>query len=80
MATNILLRDFKVKIRDYSSIDISTDRQVKKFFVRRGLLRKDASNEELTYLARELHPEYPGVFDFIAWTQGRAFRADEVAT
>jgi endonuclease-3 len=72
MATNILLRDFKVEMQDHSSIDISTDVQVKKFFIHHGLLREDASNDELTYLARELHPEYPGVFDFIAWTGGRA--------
>lgn len=71
MAANILARDFKMPMTDYSSIDIAPDRQVRRFFTQHGLLRKDASNEELIYLAREIYPEYPGVLDITAWELGR---------
>ena len=74
MATNILARDFKVPMLDFSSIDIAPDVQVKKFFVEKGLLRKEASNEELIYLAREIYPEYPGILDIMAWEKGRQIK------
>lgn len=74
MATNILARDFKVPMAEYSSIDIAPDAQVKKFFIHHHLLRPEASNEELIYLARELYPEYPGILDIAAWELGRKLK------
>ncbi len=71
MAANILVRDFKIPVSDKHSIDISPDVQVRRTFERLGLLRKDASNEELIYVARELNPAYPGIFDSSAWEIGR---------
>lgn len=71
MATNILVRHFKVEMVDYSSIDISPDVQVKKFFVEHKKIRENPSREEIIYLARELCPEYPGIFDHLAWEWGR---------
>ena len=62
-AANTLYRDFKVPLKDYYSIDLSPDGNVKKVFKRTGLVSKYAKNEEYIYAARELHPEYPGVFD-----------------
>lgn len=76
MATNILARDFKIPMLDFSSIDIAPDVQVKKFFVEKGLLRKEASNEELIYRAREIYPEYPGILDIVAWEMGRQIKQD----
>lgn len=73
MAVNILARDFKVPMADYSSIDIAPDRRVRRFFTQHGLLKKEASNEELIYLAREIYPEYPGILDIAAWELGRKF-------
>lgn len=61
--TNILYRDFKIPLKDRYSIDVSPDRQLKKVLKRTGLVSKYAKPEEYIYLARELHPEYPGVFD-----------------
>ena len=75
MATNILVRDFKIPMEDYSSIDIAPDVQVKKFFIENGLLRREASNEELIYLAREIYPEYPGILDIAAWELGRKLKS-----
>jgi len=75
MATNILVRQLKVPMRDRSAIDISADRQVMKYFQAQGLLRVGAKKEELIYLAREINPEYPGLLDLLAWEQGRLIRS-----
>ncbi len=74
MAVNILARNYKVSMTEYSSIDISPDVQVKKFFIKNGLLRENASNVELIYLAREIYPKYPGILDIAAWEGGRLLR------
>ena len=71
MAANILAREFKIPMQDRICIDISPDVQVKRVFMRLGFISKDASNDELIYCARELYPEYPGIFDFSAWEIGR---------
>ena len=71
MATNILARDFKIPMADLASIDISPDVRVKRYFIENRLLRAGAKNEELVYLARELYPDYPGVFDLPAWKRDR---------
>lgn len=71
MATNILAREFKMNMQDRICIDISPDVQVKKVFTRLGFISKEASNDELIYCARELNPEYPGIFDLPAWEIGR---------
>lgn len=71
MAANILAREFKISMQDRICIDISPDVQVKRVFIRLGFIPRDASNDELIYCARELHPEYPGIFDFSAWEIGR---------
>jgi len=71
MAANILARDFKIPMVDKYCIDISPDVQVRRVFIRLGLISQHATNEELIYSARELNPDYPGIFDFSAWEIGR---------
>jgi endonuclease-3 len=73
MAANILVRDFHVAVSDRFSLDVSPDVQVHRVFTRLGLIRKEASNEELTYTARAMNPEYPGIFDLAAWDVGRTW-------
>jgi endonuclease III len=73
MAANILVRDYKIPMQDRCYIDISPDVQVKRVFSRLGLISKEASNEDLIYCGRELHKEYPGIFDFSAWEIGRVW-------
>jgi hypothetical protein len=70
MATNILAAQFKVPMADHSSIDISPDSRVRNFLTKHQLIRENAKNEEIMYLAREQCPEFPGIFDIIAWEQG----------
>jgi len=71
MAVNILARDFKIPVSDRYSIDISPDVHTVRVFRRLGLIRPDASGEELIYRARELNPKYPGVYDLAAWEVGK---------
>jgi endonuclease III len=71
MAANILVRDFKVPLRDYYSIDVSVDIQVRRVLSRLGLVALDDSIERIVYRARALHPEFPGLLDFPAWEIGR---------
>lgn len=71
MAANILVRDLRVKVSDYYSIDISVDVQVMRVFTRMGFVPENASNDYLIFRARECHPEYPGIFDLILWEIGR---------
>jgi endonuclease-3 len=74
MATNILVRQFGICMKEKSAIDISPDVQVMKYFKEQRLLREEASIPELIYLARELSPDYPGRLDAVAWRGGRAIK------
>lgn len=71
MAVNILARNFKIKFKDYYSIDISADVHVKRVFHRLGLTEQSASTDEIIYRARALHPEFPGLLDYPCWEVGR---------
>jgi endonuclease III len=71
MATNILARDFKIPMQDKICIDISPDIHVRRVFNRLGFISDSNNIEELIYCAKELYPEYPGIFDFSAWEIGR---------
>ncbi|MFC1937118.1 iron-sulfur cluster loop [Chloroflexota bacterium] len=71
MATNILSRDFRIPFKEKLYIDISPDVHVMRVFKRLLLIDWNATADELIYCARELHPEYPGIFDLSAWEIGR---------
>ena len=71
MAANILVRDFRIDVSDRYSIDISVDVQVRRVFARMGFVPEHANAEYIIYRARELHPEYPGIFDLVLWELGR---------
>jgi endonuclease III len=71
MAANILVRNFKIPMKDRICIDISPDIQVTRVFRRIGFIPKDASRELLIYTARELYPKYPGIFDILCWDIGK---------
>ena len=71
MATNILVRDFKVPLSDYRYVDISADVQVVRVMARLGYVETDSSAEVVVYAARELNPDFPGIFDLTLWDIGR---------
>ncbi len=71
MAANLLVRDFRIPLSDYSSLDVSVDVHVRRVFYRLGFIPRDADRYYVVLRARELSPEYPGVFDKILWDLGR---------
>lgn len=78
MATNILMRQFGVELRDRRSIDISPDVHTVRVFQRLGLTSFDKDNEIKSregtmYMARAICPEYPGIFDYPCWFVGNRF-------
>lgn len=73
MATNILARQFKIPFSDYYAIDVSPDVHVKRVMYRNGLVKSNATNEEIIYKARELCPEFPGIIDYSLWEVGRSW-------
>ena len=73
MATNILVRQLKVELSDYYSIDISPDIHIKRVLARMGLVQHNPSSELVIYKARELYPEFPGIIDFSCWEIGKTW-------
>ncbi len=73
MAANILVRDFHVKMSEYRAIDISVDVHIERVMKRMGVVPEYAENEMIIWKAREMNPEYPGVFDYACWKIGRDF-------
>lgn len=71
MAANILVREFHVALRDHRWIDISADVQVCRVMARLGFVEEGASPDVVVYAARDLNPEYPGVFDLALWEIGQ---------
>lgn len=71
MAANILVRDFHIDLADYRYIDISADSHVRRVMGRLGLVDTGASIEDVIYAAREMNPDFPGVFDLVLWQIGR---------
>ena len=71
MAANILVRDFHVPLGDHRYIDISPDVQVQRVMARLGLVEEGAGPDVVIYAARELNPDFPGVFDGALWDIGQ---------
>jgi len=73
MAANILIRDFRIPLRDYRYIDISADVQVRRVMARLGIVESGSSPDVVIYAAREMNPDFPGIFDLILWEIGRNY-------
>jgi endonuclease III len=71
MAANTLVRDFRIPVNDKFSIDVSPDVHIQRVFKRLGLVGPRASLEEIVYSAREMNPEYLGIFELSVWEIGR---------
>ncbi len=64
MAANILIRLFKIPLKDNIAINISTDINSKRVFQRLGIISENMSNEDMMKKAKELNPSYPALFDY----------------
>jgi endonuclease III len=71
MATNILVREFKVPLKNTNRIDISVDSQIEKVFKRIGFVPVNASKQQIIEAARKIYPDYPGIIDSVVWEIGR---------
>lgn len=71
MATNILIRDFKVPLMNVYGIDISVDSQIRKVIKRIGLVSFSASDQQIIEAERKIYPKYPGIADSVIWEIGR---------
>jgi len=71
MATNILVRDFRIDVTDRRRVDVSVDVHVRRVFGRLGLVPRESDDVDAVAAARAIHPEYPGILDFAAWDIGR---------
>lgn len=72
MTANILVRQFHVPLSDYRYIDLSPDTHVRVVMRRLGLVPPGASNDVVVWTARELNPDFPGVFDPVLFNVGVA--------
>ena len=77
MATNILSRDYGVKIKDHYAIDISPDIHVKRTMYRLGLLPEQENidfsqidSTKVIYKAKSINPTFPGLMDLAFWEIG----------
>lgn len=70
MATQILMRHFRVALVGLESGQVAYDIHVRRVFLRSGLALED-SLAAIEQAAREGAPESPGVLDIAAWLVGR---------
>jgi endonuclease III len=73
MATNMLVRHFKVPLAEYYSVDVAADVHTQRVFYRLGLTDDIDSIEQVIYRARGLSPDFPGLMDMPCWEIGRTW-------
>ena len=71
MAVNILVRAFHVPLGDYRYIDISADVHIQRVMARLGFVEQGSGPDVVVYAARDLNPDFPGIFDLTLWDIGR---------
>lgn len=72
MATNILVRYFKIPLSDCYSVEVTVDGRMKRVLSRMGIVdSKKAKYIQLT--VREIYPKYPGIFDPVFWEIGKFY-------
>ncbi|MEN9923016.1 MAG: hypothetical protein RIS09_530 [Actinomycetota bacterium] len=73
MTLDILVREFNVQFSDYAALDIAPDVHVRRVMQRLGLISRSDSNDMAIFKAREMNPNYPGIFDSLFWRVGRDY-------
>ena len=63
IVAHTLVGDFHIELADYRNIDITTDVYMRRVMARLGFIAPDAEADVLIYAARDLSPEFPGIFD-----------------
>jgi endonuclease III len=76
MTAQILVRAFGVEYSDYKRLDIAVDVHTRRVMKRLGLVSMNGNDQEIISKAREMNPEFPGIFDLPLWKVGRNFCHD----
>lgn len=69
----VLVNKFKVKLSEYTSINISNDKNVRRAMLEMNLIDEFSSYEEMKKICSILNPNYPGIFDSFFWSIGEYF-------
>lgn len=74
MTLRILIDEFDYDpgVEGYKQIDVKPDIQVRKVFIRSGLVNRD-DGELCVEVARQICPEYPALLDWPTWEIGRGY-------
>lgn len=73
MTAQILVRDFGIEYTDYKRLDIAVDVHTRRVMKRLGLVDSKDTDQEIIFKARQMNPDFPGVFDLPLWKVGRNF-------
>ena len=73
MTAQILVRDFGIEYSDYKRLDIAVDVHTRRVMKRLGLVDQSDSDQEIIFKARQINPDFPGVFDLPLWRIGRNY-------
>ncbi len=69
----VLINKFKLKISEYSTINISNDSNIRRAMEEIKLIDKTSTYEDMKYVCKILSPTFPGVFDTFFWAIGEYF-------
>ncbi|MGL4617249.1 MAG: hypothetical protein ACRCUM_03340 [Mycoplasmoidaceae bacterium] len=69
----VLVNKFKVKLSEYTAINISNDKNVRRAMLEMKLIDEFSSYEDMKKICRILNPNYPGIFDSFFWSIGEYF-------
>lgn len=73
MTAQILKRGFGIEYADRTNLDLAIDVHTKRVMKRLGLVTETATKKEILSKAREMNPDFPGIFDLPLWNIGRDF-------
>ncbi|MGL4647539.1 MAG: hypothetical protein ACRCVI_02325 [Mycoplasmoidaceae bacterium] len=74
----VLVNKFKLKLKDYSMINISDDKNIRRAMEEIKLINRSSTYEDMKYVCKILNPNFPGVFDTFFWSLGEyLFNGDE---
>ncbi len=63
LAVDILVKEFRIPMINKSCVDIAPDAAIRRVFTRIGFIEKNSTKREIIDCARELNPDFPGIFD-----------------
>ncbi|MGL5640117.1 MAG: hypothetical protein ACRDCD_00440 [Mycoplasmoidaceae bacterium] len=69
----VLVNKFKIKLSEYTSINISNDKNVRRAMIEMKLIDEFSTYDDMKKICAILNPNYPGIFDSFFWSIGEYF-------